>query len=101
MNTANLQLEGLYLAVSAINRLLIDKGLVTRDELDLVLHRAEAVARGDERSDDLSPANRDAIAFSIRLLRVANREDLSGEHPTFSELARMVGERKEPYNDQM
>lgn len=57
MNTANLQLEGLYLAVSAINRLLIDKGLVTRDELDLVLHRAEAVARGDERSDDLSPAN--------------------------------------------
>src|SRR3546814_6409378 len=34
MNTANPQLEGLYLAFASINRLLVGKGLVSHAELD-------------------------------------------------------------------
>ena len=74
MNTANLQLEGLYLAVAAMNNLL---------------------------AEELSLANRDAMAFSIRLLRLANDTVAVGENASFSDLARAVGATKRPYNDQM
>src|SRR5690606_9818912 len=73
MNTANLQLEGLYLVIAAINDALISKGLLSREEIDDALKRAEQAAIGDERSmEELSPSNRDAVAFSARLLRIAN-----------------------------
>lgn len=100
MNTANLQLEGLYLAVASLNQMLVEKGVVGREDIDHALHRAEAVASSDERSEELSPANRDAIAFSIRLLRLANRETGDAASYSFSELARRVGETKRRYNDQ-
>ena len=51
-------------------------------------------------AEDLSPANRDAIAFPARLLALANRTASEDEISTFSELARMVATTKEPYNDQ-
>lgn len=101
MNTANLQLEGLYLVVAALNNALVNKGLLTRDEVDEALRRAEATAVGDDRvAEDLSPANRDAIAFPARLLALANRSASDDEIPGFAELARLVGSTKTPYNDQ-
>ena len=51
--------------------------------------------------EDLSPANRDAVCFPIRLLLAANNAQGEAQIPSFSELARMVGRTKEPYNDQM
>ncbi|HVW56963.1 MAG TPA: hypothetical protein VHC00_14875 [Rhizobiaceae bacterium] len=101
MNTANLQLEGLYLAIASINDLLVRTGILDAGELDLALRRAEANATAEERmEEEISPANRDAICFPIRLLRLANRMRSDEEPPAFSELARRVGETKEPYNDQ-
>jgi hypothetical protein len=101
MNTANLQLEGLYLVVAALNNALVKKGILSRDEIELALRRAEETAIGDDRvAEDLSPANRDAIAFPARLLALANRTASEDEISTFSELARMVATTKEPYNDQ-
>ena len=101
MNTANLQLEGLYLAVAALNEALVSKGALTRGEVDEALRRAEAVALGDERAaEDLSPANRDAVAFPARLLALANHAAARGETPGFAALARLVGSTKAPYNDQ-
>jgi hypothetical protein len=101
MNTANLQLEGLYLVIAALNNALVRKGVLSRDEIDLALRRAEETAIGDDRVvEDLSPANRDAIAFPARLLALANRAASADDTPTFSELARMVGSTKHPYNDQ-
>ena len=101
MNTANLQLEGLYLVVAALNNALVKKGLLSRDEIDLALRRAEETAIGDDRvAEDLRPASRDAIAFPARLLALANRTASEDEISTFSELARMVGSTKEPYNAQ-
>ncbi len=100
MNTANLQLEGLLMAAAAMNRLLIEKGLVSREEIETALRRAEARITSDDRfSEDMRPANRDAMCFPIRLLLLANS---GGELETagFSELAREVGITKQPFNDQ-
>ena len=102
MNTANLQLQGLLLAVASINNTLVHKGLLSIDEIDLALRKAEASMTGEERLfEDMSPANRDAICFPIRLLQLANRAQGETSVPAFSELARMVGQTKDHYNDQM
>jgi hypothetical protein len=101
MNTANLQLEGLYLAIAAITNVLVTKGLLTREEVDKALRTAEQGAMTDNRFvEDLSPANRDAIAFPFRLLVLANHMASGESIPPFSQLAKKVGETKEPYNDQ-
>ena len=101
MNTANLQLEGLYLVIASLNNALVRKGVLSRDEIDLALRRAEQTALGDDRvAEDMRSANRDAIAFPARLLALANRTASAEEISSFSELARMVGSTKEPYNDQ-
>jgi hypothetical protein len=101
MNTANLQLEGLVMAVAAITEALIAKGALSRDEVDHSLAVCEQTALGDERiSEDLSPANRDAVVFPIRLLRLANTMAADQGLPAFAELARRVGETKGPHNDQ-
>lgn len=101
MNAANLQIEGLCLALASINRLLVAKGVISQGELDNALDKAEATARGDNRfTEDMSPANRDAVCFPIRVLQIAN--DTGAETPwSFSQLAKLVAETKEPYNDQL
>ena len=100
MNIANLQLEGLYLALAAINNALVEKGVVSREEMGLALRRAEQMAMGDDRMDELSSAEREAVAFAPRLLLLAN--DRADSTPaTFSELARAVGQTKRPHPDQL
>lgn len=102
MNTANLQLEGLYLVIASLTDALIAKGIMSHGEIDDVLRRAEQAAINDDRStEELSPANRDAIAFPARLLRVANAEGGGPRGLSFHRLARKVGETKRPYNDQL
>ena len=102
MNVANLQLEGLVMAVASLNNLMVQKGVLSVDEIDLALHKAEANLTGEERAhDDLTPAGRDAVCFPVRLLRMANNARSDAHLPPFSELTRMVGRTKDPYNDQM
>jgi len=101
MNPANLQLEGLIMACAALNRLLVEKGLASPREIETALKRAEAhITSGDRFQDEnISLANRDAMCFPIRVLLLANgNEDCAAAG--FSELARQVGQRKEPFNDQ-
>ena len=101
MNTANLQLEGLLLAMAQLNRALVRNGVLSAEEVDGALHLAEASATSEERmTQDLSPANRDAVCFPIRLLRLANSKMSAQEELSFSDLAREIGESKQPYNDQ-
>ena len=95
MNTANLQLEGVYLALAAVIGLLREKGLASEREIDLALAAAEVKATFDPtRPQQLSPAHVDAICFPIRLLRIANHAQAAGQNPSFSELAVRVGETK-------
>lgn len=102
MNTANLQLEGLLMAIAGINQTLVAKGLLTTEEIERSLAVSEQTVLGDDRvTEDLSPANRDAVAFPIRLLRAANNMAGGRDVPSFAELARMVGETKGPHNDQI
>lgn len=101
MNVANLQLEGLLMAIASINHALVRKGVLSAQEIEIALRKAEAIGTSEERSEDLSPANRDAVNFPIRLLQLANRCQPEADIPPFSELAEMVGQLKKPYNDQM
>lgn len=101
MHVANLQLQGLLMAMAGINRLLVEKGLVEAAEIDEALRRAEAVLSGEDRLfEDMSPANRDAACFPLRLLQLANQIEPGTDLPGFADLARKVGQTKEPYNDQ-
>lgn len=102
MNVANLQIEGLVMALASLNNALVIKGILSVDEIDLALAKAEAAMTAEDRlQEDLRPSNRDAVCFPIRLLRLANRSSDETEICSFSELARMVGQTKQSYNDQM
>jgi hypothetical protein len=101
MNVANLQLEGLLMAVTSINHLLVRKGVLTVGEIDGALAKAQSNMTSEERAQELSSANRDATNFPLRLLQITNHCAPEADLPPFSHLARMVGELKPPYNDQM
>lgn len=101
MNVANLQLEGLIMAVASINKALVDKGLVSIEEIDIALRKAEASLIGEERSqEELSPSHRDAVVFPVRILQLANHSAGDRDIRSFSELSRTVGQTKGHYNDQ-
>jgi hypothetical protein len=93
MNTANLQLEGLLVALAALLDALQRKGLLTREELDAALSEAEAAAAADpRRPQEVSAANRDAVCFPIRFLRLAAAG--SGGSRGFTDIAALVGQTK-------
>lgn len=95
MNTANLQLEGLYLALGSVLSLLREKGLLSEQEIDSALASAEVKASFDpDRPQELSAAHVDAICFPLRLLRLANKAHAEGRQLSFTELAVRVGETK-------
>jgi hypothetical protein len=95
VNTANLQLEGLYLAFASVLNLLREKGLVSQQEIDSALASAEVKANFDpDRPQELSAAHVDAICFPLRLLRLANNASAEGRQLSFTELAVRVGETK-------
>jgi hypothetical protein len=96
MNTANLQLEGLYVAVTALADALREKGLLSAEEIKTSLDRAETVAWRAASEKDISAANIEAIIFPIRYLRVAVEASSRGQHLPFHEVARIVGETKLP-----
>jgi hypothetical protein len=95
MNTANLQLEGLYLSVAALTNLLVSKGVVSREDIDGALRSAEQTALTDYRAEELRPAHREAVAFASRFLQLANNSAGTGATPGFGELARLVGQLKD------
>lgn len=85
MNTANPQLEGLYLAISALIRRMIGKGLLEPDDLHQAMAEARKVAEEDMQSSSLSDANQKAVLFPIDLLDKAD-----GDIETFRMLARRI-----------
>jgi hypothetical protein len=90
LNTANLQLEGLIMAVAALSDTLVSKGLVTHQEMTAALGEAE---RAVEQQEDhkLSGSNRAATLFPIRVLLLANEASQRGKKFTFSDYAELVG----------
>ena len=98
MNTANLQLQGLLMAVAQINNALVRKGLLSVQELDTALQAVEANLLSEERlTEDMSQANRDAACFPVRFLQAANNAQGGAEIPPYGELTRLVGKTKDPH----
>ena len=93
MNTANLGLEGLYLAISSVNALLVEKGLLSHAEVHQALMEAEALATAGGEHEDLSGANRKAICFPIRFLMLANEKTEKQQPLGFRAVAEDVGRR--------
>jgi hypothetical protein len=85
MNTANPQLEGLYLAISALVRRMIEKGVLDGDDLHQAMAEARRVAEEDLQTSSMSDANRKAVLFPIELLDKAD-----GDVETFRMLARRI-----------
>ena len=101
MNVANLQLEGLMMAIASINHTLVRKGVLSVAEIDTALLKAQSNMTGEDRSSELSLSSRDAINFPLRVLQVCNQCNPEADLPMFSEITRLVAGLKPPYNDQV
>ena len=89
MNTANLQMEGMLMAASALCRLMREKGIAEAGEIDAALAEAERALAADRlRPEELSQSNVEAVLFPLRFLREANRVEPSA---TYTEIATSVG----------
>jgi hypothetical protein len=71
MNTANLQLQGILLAMYALLDSFKDKGVLNQHEIEQALETAEANALADA-TRVASSSDAKAILFPIRFLRCAN-----------------------------
>lgn len=95
MNTANLQLEGVYAVLAALVGALRDKGVLQAEEIDGLLGDVEQhLASDPHRLNELRDANVDAICFPARFLRLALRDSSAGEIFSFTQLASRVGQTK-------
>ncbi|MGR9320396.1 hypothetical protein ACU8LZ_28785 (plasmid) [Rhizobium leguminosarum] len=90
MNTANLQLKGLIMAMASICDAIVEKELLTSGELSAALAKAKKAVEDDD-DHELSDANRAAILFPIRVLQLAEEAGRRGERMTFSDYAKLVG----------
>jgi hypothetical protein len=90
VNTANLQLAGLCLALDGLCRALIKSGALPREAIVDALAEAEAAALSEPR--DLSDAHRDAMCFPIRALRAGLDNPVGISQ--FAALATQVGRDK-------
>ncbi|MGO7986146.1 hypothetical protein [Rhizobium leguminosarum] len=89
MNTANLQLKGLIMAMASICDAIVEKELLTSQELNAALSKAKKAVEDDD-DHELSDANRAAILFPIRVLQLAEEAGRKGERLTFSDYAKLV-----------
>src|SRR5215218_5306878 len=91
MNTANLQLEGVYVALAALTEALRSKGLLSQEEIHQALTDAQnRIAADPSRPNELSPAHVDAICFPLRFLTLANSHAAEGRQFSFMKLAAEV-----------
>ncbi|MFW8587933.1 hypothetical protein ACOJBM_32910 [Rhizobium beringeri] len=90
MNTANLQLKGLIMAMASICDAIVEEELLTSGELNAALSKAKKAVEDDD-DHELSDANRAAILFPIRVLQLAEEAGRRGERLTFSDYAKLVG----------
>jgi len=91
MNTANLQLAGVLLVLDELLTTLRAKGVVSQQELDDLLTRAETSVESDsQRTAALSPSNAEAVCFPIRFLQAAAKAQ---PPKTYSSIAATVGRK--------
>ena len=95
MNTANLQLEGVYAILAALLGTLRDKRILSGDEIDQLLADVETALGSDGlRPAELREANVEAICFPARFLRRALKASSEGRAFSFPQIAAEVGQMK-------
>jgi uncharacterized protein HemY len=95
MNTANLQLEGVYAVLAALLGAIRDKKLFSDEEINRLLENVEIGLASDcARPAELRGANIDAICFPARFLRQALQDSADGREYSFARVASRVGQTK-------
>lgn len=91
MNTANLQLKGILLALNAVLDALKRRDILSAQEIEDALTEAEGMAEAEAiERNELSKANAEAISFPIRFLREANANP---GRTDFSSITQRVADR--------
>lgn len=91
MNTANLQHEGILLALYSLLSAMKRKGVLNQQEIEEALREAENTAFVEKRErSQLSKAHAEAVCFPIRFLREANSASKSLE--SFATITQLVAE---------
>jgi hypothetical protein len=90
MNTANLQMQGLLAAVSSVLQTIEQKNVLSRQDINAALERAEMDATRGLQHESLSDAHIEAIRFPARYLKTAQGSGTA----TFEEIAAAVGQQK-------
>ena len=90
MNTANMQLEGVYAVLAALLHALRDKAVLSDAEIDRMLADVERDIASDERPAEVRSANVDAMCFPVRFLRTSLRASAQGQRPSFAKVAAQI-----------
>lgn len=91
MNTANMQLEGVYAVLAALLHALRDKAVLSDAEIDHMLAEVERSITSDvERPAEVRSSNIDAICFPVRFLRTSLRASAQGQRPSFAQVAAQI-----------
>jgi hypothetical protein len=96
MNTANLQLQGLCVALASLLQALKAKGVLTEAEVEQMLGDAERSAANV--GDSMRTANGEAVTFPIRFLRTVNSGAAAGA-PEFHRITRQIGQELDRLRD--
>jgi len=95
MNTANLQLEGVYLVLAALLDALIAKGAFEKSELVTILAEVErAIGADASRPAEIRGSNIEAAQFPARFLKSALRASAEGQRPTWAEAVSLIRETR-------
>jgi hypothetical protein len=91
MNTANLQLEGVYAVMAALLRALVDKEVLSEAELGALLTEVErGIASDVDRPAEIRASNVEAMRFPVRFLKLALQSSSKGQHPSFAEITSQI-----------
>ncbi len=97
MNTANLQLEGVYLVLSALIEALVAKGVFQKAEMVVILSEVERRIGADKsRPTEVRGANVEAAQFPARFLKSAMVGAAEGGKPSFAEVVSLIKETRRP-----
>ena len=95
MNTANLQLEGVYAVLAALLQTLRDKSILSDAEIGQMLAEVErSIASDGGRPVEVRASNVEAMRFPARFLRHALEASAQGEKPSFAQVAARIGRER-------
>jgi hypothetical protein len=87
MNTANLQLEGVYAVLAALLQALLDKKVLSEDELGQMFSEIErGITSDSDRPAEVRASNVEAMRFPVLFLKSALQASSQGQRPSFAEV---------------